>query len=260
MTHYRPTLLLLSIVVSALPMAALAQNVEQDMGLERGSFESVELKTTGVTVTDTSNDIAYFDQTGQGRKQPWVADIAKVEMKPGADAWDITFTLAGTLANEPNGPVNLVLYANRPTVGQPDTGGIRAGSDFAAMILFGTKSKWHAEAWMYDDKTNTWSDQPTSIVTARNGSLLVMHVPFSLLPKEEGTTVRFSSLASDNTGEMAVDIAPGTYLPAVRANQPEATAPTNAQPSSSSGGGSVVLIVLIVALAGSVFMAMRRKS
>jgi hypothetical protein len=224
-----------------------------DLLSERGTFESAPLSENGFEIQDSTNDTFVFTPAGAPGVLGLHADITRASMKPGSEAWNVSVELAKALPADPGMPVNIDLFVADVDKPVAPTGVFRAGINHGFMLLFGTRTKWHADSWIYDSKANRWNKDDVLITFSATGNLITMTIPYSALPKNIRGTARFFALASQS-GITAVDIAPGKELPTLK----ETGTITKGQRTFSFPHITAGIVgALIIILAG--WMILRRK-
>lgn len=230
--------------------AAAEPTFEPDGTLERKAFEYVKVNPAKITVTeDAEGDLTIFDRNGEKRVPPLLADLKKVSYEATESGWKVTFETVGPLPEDPGMAVNFFVYADSDgnEKNNAKNGVYRSGSDATYMILFGTRTKWHASRWIYDSATGKWNEQPSKPNFTYDRQTFTLTIPFSELPEEKGLKMRAFSLTS-HEGVTAVDVAPGEGLPPVLQNQGE----PSGEGDSSTTFSTVFLTVAIVLLAVSI--------
>ena len=202
------------LTLAAAPVRAQVRS--GDFSADRLPFPTVALSGSGVSIDDPQGDLTFFDVQATGSRPAFLADLVRVDMLPASDGWIVTFHTANVLPANPDGPVNFVAFADRRGLPAAVTGSFQAGSNLSVLLLYGTKSGWHAEAHAYDPPTQTWRKEAIDIPFTISQDAFSLRIPFALLPREGNADIRFFTLTGNNEGALAVDIAPGQQLPPPR--------------------------------------------
>lgn len=203
-------------VAVAVPPRMKKTSFEADIALEREQFPWAKTVLKGAQVADDTNDLVFFDKKSERKATALQADLKRMQVQAGAGGWEVEFETVAAIPEDPGMPVNFDVFFDRdgdPSNNAPD-GVFRAGSDAVFMILFGTRTKWHATSWSYVPAEKRWREgaAPVYKVSPTKFSLTI---PYELVPKNENILVRGFSLVLEN-GITAVDIVPGAGLPVVR--------------------------------------------
>jgi hypothetical protein len=232
----------------ALPVSALAVTYEPDATPEREAFENIEVDQNGSSTTDPTDDMVIFDAQMRNTMPPVLADLVRFELEHTAQGWLATFETAAPLPEDPGMPVNFFVYMDSDGIDSNNAVNdvFRTGTDSAVLLLFGTRTKWHAEWWKYLPATKEWQKQVIMPSFTAEGSVYTMLIPFSIMRENSPGEARAFALTSNNAGIISIDIAPGNGLPDVL--EDGATPTTPGASDGKSGGGAAVAVVIAAAV------------
>jgi len=201
-------------------VASKVSRFEDNIYLEREPFTWFEPTEKKNKAEDVQGDVVVFDRNNQHQPLSLIADIKSMSIEQVLSGWKISFELWDEIPADPGMPVNFHVFfdADSKTENNAPDGVFRAGTDTAYILLFGTKTKWHALGWVYDSTTKKWTQRtplPTFEIAPKNFS---MTIPFDIIKAGSLPKVRAMSLTSD-LGITAIDVIPGNALPKPQASK-----------------------------------------
>ena len=209
-------LLLLAAIVFMIPSQSNAIEYQINGSVEREEFMYTKVSSDGTIVPDEIDDIIVFDRHHRNEPPSLLADITQVEYRATDDGWDVVFTVAEEIPEDPGMAVNFFVYIDSDgnKKNNAPNGVYRTNTDTTYMILHGTRTKWHSKRWLYDSKLGRWTEQPDKPQFTLGTTEFTLHIPYSEVPKKDGIEMRAFSLTAEKA-LTAIDIAPGTGIPKV---------------------------------------------
>ena len=212
----RNTFSLVAIFLALLPVSVFAESsniFEADIYPERQEFTWMDSSES----KDVQKDLVVFDKQNRKQVPKVLADIKSIKYTKETEGLKVEFETWEELPEDPGMPVNFQVFIDsdgKKENNAPD-GVFRAGCDTAVMILFGTRTKWHSQSWVYDAGLKKWQKSetfPKYTIGKKNFSIVI---PKELLTEGVPLKIRGMSLTSDDA-ITAIDVAPGQGLPPVR--------------------------------------------